>query len=93
MQAWLTAADPDSVEEHRLFFCICLAAAGLMYVLFGVLLKPRSVLHFCLCSLAVPVAWISCCAMLAHPGVLSVSLLVMSGAYLFWRVWYVLNRE
>lgn len=93
MQAWLTAADPDSVEEHRMSFFICLAVSGLMYVLFGVLLKPHSVLHFCLCSLAVPVAWGAFCTMLAHPGVLPVSLLVMSSVYLFWRVWYVVNRE
>ena len=56
MQAWLTAADPAAVEHHRMWCYAFMGGALLAYAAFGVLLRPRSVLHFCLCTVAVPVA-------------------------------------
>ena len=84
---WLTAADPEQVELHRMWYYVWLVAALLCYVGFGVLLRPRSVLHFVLCSLAVPTSLLSalavqhlgwCCAWLP--------LLLIACGYLLWRV-------
>lgn len=94
MQAWLTAADPDAVEQHRLWAYAFLGLALLCYIGFGVLLRPRSVLHFVLCSLAVPAAIISAMAV-QHQGWCTAwpALLVVSCGYLLWRVWMALNPK
>ena len=91
---WLTAADPAQVELHRLWFYVWLVAALLCYATFGVLLRPRSVLHFVLCSLAVPAAIISSMAV-HHQGWCTAwsAMLVVSVVYLFWRVAVVVNRK
>lgn len=94
MAGWLTAADPEQVELHRIRYYAWLVAALLSYAGFGVLLRPRSLLHFVLCSLAVPATLISapcvqhlgwCCTWLP--------LLIISCGYLLWRAWRVLNRK
>ena len=89
---WLTAADPAQAEPHRLWFYVWLVAALLCYAAFGALLRPRSVLHFVLCSLAVPAVVISAMAV-QHQGWCSAwtALLVVSCGYLLRRVWIVLN--
>lgn len=91
---WLTAADPAQVGQHRLCCYVWLVAALLCYAGFGVLLRPRSVLHFVLCSLAVPAAMISAMAVqyqgwyTAWPALLAVAVI-----YLLWRVIVVVNRR
>ena len=91
---WLTAADPAQVELHRMWFYVWLVAALLCYAGFGALLRPRSVLHFVLCSLAVPAAVISAMAVqyqgwyTAWPALLAVAVI-----YLLWRVIVVVNRR
>ena len=89
---WLTAADPAQVELHRLWFYVWLVAALLCYATFGVLLRPRSVLHFVLCSLAVPAVIISALAV-HHQGWSTAwpALLVVSVAYLLRRAWVAVN--
>ena len=91
---WLTAADPEQVELHRMWFYVWLVAALLSYAGFGVLLRPRSVLHFVLCSLAVPVAIISAMAV-QHHGWCSawLFLLVIACGYLLWRAGVVMNPK
>lgn len=86
MQAWLTVADPAAVEYHRLWTYGFLGLALVVYVAFGVLLRPRSVLHFCLCTLAVPVAGCALMALQVSVGAVSVALLAVSGGYLLWRL-------
>lgn len=86
MQAWLTVADPAAVEYHRLWTYGFLGLALVVYVAFGVLLRPRSVLHFCLCTLAVPVAGGALMALQVSVGAVSVALLAVSGGYLLWRL-------
>ena len=94
MQAWLTAADPAAVAQHRLYCYAFTGGALLAYVAFGVLLRPRSVLHFVLCSVAVPLLFAAVLAVHAqgfHPGwTLS---MVASSSYLLWRTWVVVNRK
>jgi hypothetical protein len=91
---WLTAADPAQVEQHRLWCYVGVVAGLLCYASFGVLLRPRSVLHFVLCSLAVPAAMISAMAVqyqgwcTAWPALLAVAVI-----YLLWRVIVVVNRR
>ena len=94
MQAWLTAADPAAVAQHRMYCYAFTGGALLAYVAFGVLLRPRSVLHFVLCSLAVPAAIISAMAV-QHQGWCTAwpALLVVSCGYLLWRVWIALNPK
>ena len=89
---WLTAADPAQVELHRMWFYVWLVAALLCYAGFGVLFRPRSVLHFALCSLAVPAAIISSMAV-HHQGWCTAwpALLVVSCGYLLRRAWVVSN--
>ena len=93
MHAWLTAADPAAVEHHRMWCYAFMDGALLAYAAFGVLLRPRSVLHFVLCSVAVPLLLVAVLAVHAqgfHPGwTLS---MVGSAAYLLWRTWVVVNR-
>ena len=91
---WLTAADPEQVELHRMWHYVWLVAALLFYAGFGVLLRPRSVLHLVLCTLAVPAAVISAMAVqyqgwcTAWPALLAVAVI-----YLLWRVIVVVNRR
>lgn len=92
MQAWLTAANPALVEYHRLWAYIFLAAAVVMYGVFGVLLRPRSVLHFCLCTLALPAAGYSCMRVQMSAGAGNALLLVVSGGYLLWRLAVLVRR-
>ena len=92
MQAWLTAADPAAVAQHRLWACVFLGLALFAYVVFGVLLRPRSVLHFCLCTVAVPVAWCALMTLRVHCGVWPAVALVVSGGYLLWRSYVLVNR-
>ena len=91
---WLTAADPAQAEPHRMWCCVWLVAALLSYAAFGVLLRPRSVLHFVLCSLAVPAAIISAMAV-QYQGWCTVwpALLVIACGYLLWRAWVVTNPK
>ena len=91
---WLTAADPAQAEPHRMWCCVWLVAALLSYAAFGVLLRPRSVLHFVLCSLAVPAAIISAMAV-QYQGWCTVwpALLVIACGYLLWRAWVVMNPK
>ena len=71
---------------------LCVVAALLCYATFGALLRPRSVLHFVLCSLAVPAAVISAMAVqyqgwsTAWPALLAVSC-----GYLLRRAWVAVN--
>ena len=90
---WLTAADPEQVELHRMWYYAWLAAVLLCYAGFGVLLRPRSVLHFVLCSLAVPSALVSALDV-QHQGWSSawLALLIISCGYLLWRVIILLRR-
>ena len=93
MHAWLTAADPAEVEQHRMWCCACMGGALLAYVAFGVLLRPRSVLHFVLCSMAVPLLLISGLALGTQGwGIGWLMVLAGSAAYLLWRAWVVVNR-
>ena len=91
---WLTAADPEQVELHRMWFYVWLVAALLSYAGFGVLLCPRSVLHFVLCSLAVPAVVISAMAV-QHQGWCTAwpAMLAVSCSYLLRRVWVALNSR
>lgn len=91
---WLTVADSAQVELHRLWFYVWLVAALLCYAGFGVLLRPRSVLHFVLCSLAVPVAFVSAMAV-QHQGWCTAwpAMLAVSCAYLLRRAWVALNSR
>jgi hypothetical protein len=91
---WLTAADPAQAEPHRMWCYAWLVAALLSYAAFGVLLRPRSVLHFVLCSLTVPAVVISAMAV-QYQGWCSawLVLLVIFCAYLLRRAWVVLNRR
>ena len=94
MQAWLTAADPAAVAQHRMYCYAFTGGALLAYVAFGVLLRPRSVLHFVLCSVAVPLLLVAVLAVHAQgfrPG--WTLALVGSAAYLLWRAWVVVNRR
>lgn len=91
---WLTAADPAQVGQHRLWFYVWLVAALLCYATFGALLRPRSVLHFVLCSLAVPAAMISAMAV-QYQGWFTAwpVLLAVSCGYLLRRAWVALNSR
>ena len=91
---WLTAAAPAQVELHRMWFYVWLVAALLCYVTFGVLLRPQRVLHFVLCSLAVPAAMISAMAV-QHQGWYTAwpVLLALSCGYLLRRAWVALNSR
>ena len=91
---WLTAADPAQVELHRMWFYVWLVAALLCYAGFGVLLRPRSVLHFVLCSMAVPAAMISAMAV-QYQGWYTAwpALLAVSCGYLLRRAWVALNSR
>jgi hypothetical protein len=91
---WLTAADSAQAEPHRMWCYVWLVVALLCYAGFGVLLRPRSVLHFVLCSLAVPAAIISAMAV-QYQGWCTVwpALLVIACGYLLWRVWVVMNPK
>ena len=91
---WLTAADPAQVELHRIWHYVWLVAALLCYAAFGVLLRPRSVLHFVLCSLAVPAVVISAMAV-QHQGWCTAwpAMLAVSCGYLLRRVWVALNSR
>lgn len=94
MQAWLTAADPAAVEQHRMWCYAFTGGALLAYVAFGVLLRPRSVLHFVLCSVAFPLLLLAIALVHAQgcrPG--WTLALVASAAYLLWRTWVVVNRK
>ena len=94
MRAWLTAADPAEVEQHRMWCYACMGGALLAYVAFGVLLRPRSVLHFVLCSMAVPLLLISGLALGTQGwGIGWLMVLAGSAAYLLWRAWVVVNRR
>lgn len=93
MQAWLTAADPAAVEHHRMWCYAYMGGALLAYAAFGVLLRPRSVLHFVLCSVAFPLLLVAIAVVHAHgysPG--WTLAMVASAAYLLWRAWVVVNR-
>ncbi|MBR1981883.1 MAG: hypothetical protein IKA23_03950 [Akkermansia sp.] len=93
MQAWLTAADPAAVEQHRMRCYAFLGGALLAYAVFGVLLRPRSVLHFVLCSVALPLLLLAIALVHAQgcrPG--WTLALVASAAYLLWRAWVMVNR-
>lgn len=92
MQAWLTAANPALVEYHRLWAYVFLGAALVMYAVFGVLLRPRSVLHFCLCTLAFPVAGYSFMRVQVSAGAGNALLLAVSGGYLLWRFVKLVQR-
>lgn len=93
MHAWLTAADPAAVEHHRMWCYAFMGGALLAYAAFGVLLRPRSVLHFVLCSVAMPLLLVAVLAVHAqgfHPGwTLS---MVASSSYLLWRARVALNH-
>ena len=94
MHAWLTAADPAAVEQHRMWCYAFLGGALLAYAVFGVLLRPRSVLHFVLCSVALPLLLLAIALVHAqeyHSGWTLV--LLASAAYLLWRAWVVVNRR
>ena len=94
MQAWLTAADPGSVAHHRMWAYVFAGGSLLAYVAFGVLLRPRSVLHFVLCSVALPLLLLAIALVHAQgcrPG--WTLALVASAAYLLWRAWVVVNRR
>lgn len=93
MQAWLTAADPAAVEHHRQWAYVFLGAAVLCYTGFGVLLRPRSVLHFCLCTVAVPVAWCSLMTFCANLTWVAAVLAVISWGYLLGRGYVLVNRR
>ena len=90
---WLTAADPVRVGQHRLWYYVWLAAGLLGYGGFGVLLRPRSVLHFVLCSLAVPGVLVSA-LVVQHHGWCSwgLPLLMVSCGYLLWRLVLLMRR-
>lgn len=93
MHAWLTAADPAEVEQHRTWCYACMGGALLAYVAFGVVLRPRSVLHFVLCSMAVLLLLISGLALGTQGwGIGWLMVLAGSAAYLLWRAWVVVNR-
>ena len=91
---WHTAADPAQVGQHRLCCYVWLVGALLCYATFGVLLRPRSVLHFVLCSLAVPAAMISAMAV-QYQGWYTAwpALLAVSCGYLLRRTWVALNSR
>ena len=91
---WLTAADPAHVELHRTWHYVWLVAALLCYAGFGALLRLRSVLHFVLCSLAVPAAVISALAV-QYQGWCTVwpALLMIACGYLLWRAGVVMNSK
>jgi hypothetical protein len=91
---WLTAADPAHAEPHRMWCYAWLVAALLSYAAFGVLLRPRSVLHFVLCSLAVPAVVISAMAV-QHQGWCTAwpAMLAVSCGYLLRRAWVELNSR
>lgn len=94
MHAWLTAADPAAVEHHRMWCYAYMGGALLAYAAFGVLLRPRSVLHFVLCSVAFPLLLVAIAVVNAHgysPG--WTLAMVASAAYLLRRVWVVVNRR
>ena len=94
MQAWLTAADPAAVAQHRMYCYAFTGGALLVYAAFGVLLRPRSVLHFVLCSVALPLLMLAIALVHAQgcrPG--WTLALVASAAYLLWRAWVVVNRR
>ena len=94
MQAWLTAADPGAVAHHRMWAYAFAGGALLAYAAFGVLLRPRSVLHFVLCSVAFPLLLLAIALVHAQgcrPGWTLV--LLASAAYLLWRAWVVVNRK
>lgn len=94
MHAWLTAADPGAVAHHRMWAYAFAGGALLAYVVFGVLLRPRSVLHFVLCSMALPLLLLAIALVHAqeyHSG--WILTLVASAAYLLWRAWVVVNRR
>ena len=94
MQAWLTAADPAAVEHHRMWCYAYMGGALLAYAAFGVLLRPRSVLHFVLCSVAVVLLLVAVLAVRAQVWCTGWALaMVASTAYLLWRVWVVVNRK
>lgn len=93
LHAWLTAADPAEVGQHRMWCYAYTGGALLAYIAFGVLLRPRSVLHFVLCSIAVPLllAIAVVHAQGYRPG--WTLAMVASAAYLLWRVWVAVNRK
>lgn len=93
MQAWLTAADPVQVVQHRMWYYLFLGAALVLYVVFGVLLRPRSVLHFCLVSVTVPPALYALAAV-SHVGATwrNILLLLLCCGYLLWRLAYIIRR-
>ncbi|MBQ6941993.1 MAG: hypothetical protein IJN23_05450 [Akkermansia sp.] len=94
MQAWLTAADPAAVAQHRMYCYAFTGGALLAYAAFGVLLRPRSVLHFVLCSVAAPLLLVSIAVVHAQGYCSGWTLaLVVSAAYLLWWVWVVVNRK
>lgn len=93
MHAWLTAADPAAVAQHRMCCYAYMGGALLAYAAFGVLLRPRSVLHFVLCSVAFPLLLVAIAVVHAQgyrPG--WTLAMVVSAAYLLRRVWVVVNR-
>ena len=91
---WLTVADPAQAEPHRMWCYVWLVAALLSYAAFGVLLRPRSVLHFVLCSLAVPAAMISAMAV-QYQGWYTAWPVLLAGScgYLLRRAWVALNSR
>ena len=94
LHAWLTAADPAEVGQHRMWCYAYTGGALLAYIAFGVLLRPRSVLHFALCSMAVPLLLISGLALGAQGWRIGwLMVLAGSAAYLLWRAWVVVNRR
>lgn len=85
--AWLTAADPPHAGGHRLWFYGYCAATLLSYLLYMLVLRPRSILLFLfntLMTLLLAFFCLACVGREAEPSLLIG--LGLTGAYICWRI-------